>query len=312
MLVAGIDVGGTNIEGGLVDDDHSVSSTRKVPTEDSVEAVLDAVQALVEDLDERPRAVGVGVPGVVADGRAVAMPNLEGWEPGTDVLGELEQRLDLPVALGNDAQVGLLGEWVAGEATDVDDVLGIWWGTGIGGGLVLDGRPYEGPTGAAGEVGHVQVRPEGAMCGCGRRGCLEAYAGRRMMSETARQMHEAGIRTRLFELADELDKPKPTSKVFVAALDEDDPVVTPLFDTAVETLGRAVGSLVNALGTQLVVLGGGLPEKLGQDLADRVAEHARPVVLRGAEDLRVVASSLGDDAGVVGAAWLARGALARS
>lgn len=312
MLIAGVDVGGTNIEVGLVSDDHEVSATDKVPTSDTLEGVVDAVVGLVEGLEEQPLAIGVGVPGLVSHGRAVAVPNLAGWGPDTDLKEVLEERLGLPVALGNDAQVGLLGEWVAGVAQGHRDVLGVWWGTGIGGGLVLDGRPFEGARGAAGELGHMQVQPDGAMCGCGRRGCLEAYAGRRMMTEAARHMQEAGRKTSLFDVMEDKDKPRPTSSVWEQALDDGDEVALALFDTAVEKLGRAVGSSVNLLDVSLVVLGGGIAEKMGSDLADRVAEHARPVIMHGGEDVEVVVSALGDDAGVVGAAWLARGALSRA
>ena len=310
MLVAGVDVGGTNVEGGLVDDDHAVSATSKSPTADSVDGVVDAVVSLVEELPERPLAVGVGIPGVVSKGRVLAVPNLEGWSDDTDVVGMLSERLGVPVAVGNDAQVGLLGEWVAGVAKGARDVLGVWWGTGIGAGLVLDGRPFEGATGGAGELGHVQVRPGGALCGCGRRGCVEAYAGRRMMTEAARRMVEAGRESSLFEIMDEKDKPRPTSSVWEEALDDGDELALELFDVAVEALGAAVGSAMNLLDVELVVLGGGLPEKMGADLAERVAEHARPVVLHDPEGLRIEVSELGDDAGVVGAAWLARGVLA--
>ncbi|MEJ5913284.1 ROK family protein [Pseudokineococcus sp. 1T1Z-3] len=305
--VAGVDVGGTNIQVGLVGDDHQVHERAKRPTPtEGPDAVLDTIAAMVEDVGGDPVAVGVGIPGVVHAGQVLTVPNLSGWGDDVDLVGGLAERLDPPVTLGNDANVGLLGEWVAGVAHGHRDVLGLWIGTGIGGGLILDGRPYEGSRGSAGEVGHVLVLPGGALCGCGRRGCVEAYAGRRSMAGVAASLQDSGRETELFEIMADEDKPRPTSKVWARALEEGDPVATELLDTAVEHLGVAVGSAVNLLDVDLVVLGGGLPEKLGQDLADRVEAAARPRMLRPSPELAFVVSSLGDDAGVVGAAALAR------
>ncbi|MGI8590421.1 MAG: ROK family protein, partial [Nakamurella sp.] len=123
LLVAGVDVGGTNIE--------------------------------------------VGIPGVVDQGQVLTVPNLENWHEHVDLVEELGSRIDLLIALGNDANVGLLGEWVAGAALGVRNVLGPWMGTGIGGGLILDGRPFTGSHGGAGELGHMIIRQGGALCTCG-------------------------------------------------------------------------------------------------------------------------------------------------
>lgn len=309
-LVAGVDVGGTNIEVGLVSGDHEVHDRAKALTPTTgPEDVFDTIAELVTSLGADPIAVGVGIPGVVHEGRVLTVPNLEQWHGDVDLVGELSSRLDAPITLGNDANVGLLGEWVAGAARGARDVLGLWLGTGIGGGLVLDGRPYEGSRGSAGEIGHVQVQPGGAMCGCGRRGCVEAYAGRRSMSQSVAAMVEAGWETELYDIRDDEDKTQLTSKVWAKALEDDDPLAQRLVTTAIQHLGVAIGSAINLLDLELVVVGGGLPEKLGQDLADQLEESARPWMLRPSPDLRFVVSALGDDAGVVGAAALARSAV---
>ena len=268
--------------------------------------MLDVIAELVGALDEPPVAVGVGIPAVVHEGRVLTVPNLANWHDAFDLAGDLGKRTGLPVALGNDADVGLLGEWLAGAANGADDVLGLWLGTGIGGGLILGGRPFHGSRGAAGEVGHVVVAAGGALCSCGRRGCAEAYAGRRSMAGVASAMVEAGRSTALFDIRDEEGKEKLTSKVWARALADGDELAGELFDMAVEMLGVAVGSAVNLLDLELVVVGGGLAEKLGQDLADRVAAAAAPWMLQPNPELAFVASSLGDDAGVVGAAALGR------
>lgn len=314
LLVAGVDVGGTNIEVGLVGDGHEVRGRAKTDTPaEGPEAVMDAIAELVGSLEETPSAIGVGIPGVVHDGQVLTVPNLGGWTSDVDLVGGLRERLDgVPVALGNDADVGLLGEWLAGAARGCADVLGLWMGTGIGGALVVGGRPANGSRGAAGELGHVVVQPGGALCGCGRRGCVEAYAGRRSMARVVGAMVEAGRTTTLHQIRDEEGKDALTSKVWARALDDGDELATELFDDAVAKLGVALGSACNLLDVERVVVGGGMAEKLGQDLADRLREASAPWLLQPNPDLAFVVSELGDDAGVVGAASLAQAVLLTS
>lgn len=307
LIVAGVDVGGTNIEVGLVTAEHGVVARAKVSTPTGGPSdVMDAIAELVTSLGERPAAVGVGIPGVVHEGKVLTVPNLENWHEHVEVDTELADRLGLPVALGNDADVGLLGEWLAGAAQSSGSTLGIWIGTGIGGGMILDGRPYRGSRGAAGEIGHVIIRADGALCGCGRRGCVEAYAGRRSLSATASSLAEAGRPTKLFDIQQKVGKTKLTSKVWARALKEGDAVAIELIDTAIASIGIGLGSSLNLLDVELVVVGGGLAEKLGQSLADRIEAATRPWVLQPNPELKFVVSDLADDAGVVGAAALGR------
>lgn len=306
MLVAGADVGGTNIMVGLVDDDHTVVGRRKRPTPDGAKAVIDTIVGMALDLDEPPAALGVGVPGIVHDGRVLALPNLDGWSPELSLVDELASRLEVPTAVENDAQVGVLGEWVAGAAQGVDNVLGVWMGTGVGAGLVLGGRPFSGAHGTAGEFGHVVVHPDGALCGCGRRGCVEAYAGRRMMVASVQRLVDAGRETSLFGIMADKGKGRPTSAVWRDALDAEDAVASEVFEAGLEALAIGLASAVNLLDPNLVVIGGGLAEKLGQPLADRIAELAAPRILHTDADRPVVVAELGDDSGVVGAAWVGR------
>lgn len=222
-LVGGVDVGGTNIEVGLVDADHTVHERAKAPTPDGgPAAVVGTITDLVNSLTAEPIAVGVGIPGVVHEGQVLTVPNLQGWDKPVDLRAALGERLGVPVGLGNDANMGLLGEWLAGAAKGARNVLGVWMGTGVGGGLILDGRPYAGSRGAAGEIGHVVVQAGGALCTCGRRGCAEAYAGRRSMSGVVSAMVDDGRRTALYEIRDDEDKTKLTSKVWARAMDEND------------------------------------------------------------------------------------------
>lgn len=309
MQVAGVDVGGTNIGVGRVDDDHGVSHRAKEATPTSVDELIATVVRLVRDLDDDLAGVGIGIPGIIDGDRVVQAPNLQGWDADTDVAGELGAKLDLPVFLVNDAQCGLLGEWVGGAGKGSSFCFGVWLGTGVGAGLVLDGRAYDGAGGGSGEFGHMVARPGGARCGCGRRGCIEAYAGRRMMTESARAMVDAGRTTSLFDIQADKGKDKATSSVWTAALDDGDAVATELFDDAIAVLGIGVANVLNLLDVDRVIIGGGMAEKMGQPLADRIAEAARGNALRPPEDGQVVAAALGDDSGLVGAAAVARARL---
>jgi glucokinase len=306
-LVAGVDIGGTNISVAVVDDRHQVVDDDKVSTpaggpEKVVKAIAEVIDGFEGDVD----AVGVGAPGPVNDGVIMTAPNLEGWSEPVPLARMLAETLGLPVTVGNDANVGTVGEWVAGAARGARFVLGVWAGTGVGGGLVLDGRPFDGAYGGGGEFGHMIVRSGGALCGCGRRGCIEAYAGRACMEHMVDVAAENGEETKLFDIMKKKDKDRLTSSVWAKALEKDDPLATRLIDDAVEAIGIGVGSVVNLLDLDCVVVGGGLAEKLGQRLADRIHEAARPWMLVPDVDRRVVVAQLADDSGVVGAAELAR------
>lgn len=310
MLLAGVDVGGTNIGVGLVDHHHhhhhKVHQRAKEDTPTSVEDLVAQVSRMVGDLDGSPEAVGIGIPGIIHSDRVVQAPNLEGWDADTDVAALVSDELGVPVVLVNDAQCGLLGEWVAGAGKGSQFLFGVWLGTGVGAGLVLDGKGYDGAGGGSGEFGHLVVRPGGARCGCGRRGCIEAYAGRRMMTESARAMQAAGRKTSLFEIQEAKGKSKATSGVWAAALADDDPVAVEIIDEAVVALGFGVANVLNLLDLDRVVIGGGMATKLGSDFADRLADAARPHAVRRIADGQVVIAALGDDSGIVGAAEVAR------
>jgi glucokinase len=306
-LVAGVDIGGTNIEVALVDDEHGIADRdkRRTPT-DGPDAVVDLVAEMLRSLDDRPSAVGVGIPAPVSDGVVQTPPNLTGWSGETALGGMLRETVGLPVEVGNDANVGALGEWVAGAGEGARFMLGVWMGTGVGGGLVLDGRPYTGAFGGAGEFGHMIVHRGGARCGCGRRGCIEAYAGRASMERAVELATSGGRHTELYDIRDDKGKKRMTSSVWAKALDEGDPLATELFDEAIEAVGIGVGSVINLLDLDRVVIGGGVAEKLGQDLADRIAEAARPWTLVHSDERTIVVAALGDDSGLIGAAALAR------
>ncbi len=313
MLVAGVDVGGTNIGVGLVDEHHRVHVRAKRDTPQlGPRALADAIIESVRGLGHHPAAVGLGIPGVIFEGQVAEVPNLAGWDKPFDLPGTVSRELGLPVALGNDVNVGLRGEWLAGAAKGHDQVLGVWLGTGIGGGLILDGQPFDGARGAAGEIGHVITHRGGALCGCGRRGCVEAYAGRRSLAAMVTAMVDAGRHTRLLDIQREEGKSTLTARVWAKALAEGDELAVELFDIAVEVLAVGVGSVLNVLDLELVVIGGGMAQKMGQPLADRIGAESQQWILHPSPQLTFVTATLGDDSGLVGAAAVARHLLART
>jgi len=306
-LAAGVDLGGTKILAALIDDNHVVVADKKVPTPaDGPESVVEAIRTAVEALPERPDTVGIGAPGPVHDGVVKIAPNLPGWDRPVPLAEQLSKALGLQVVVDNDATVGALGEFVAGAGRGARNLLGVWIGTGVGGGLVLEGRAYRGSFGGAGEFGHMVVRQGGQRCNCGRRGCLEAYAGRASMERAVSTLVAAGAQTALTRIAAEKNKSQLTSSVWKRALSEGDPIANQLLDEAVSAVSIGVANAVNLLDLDRVVIGGGFAEALGQPLADRIAEAARPYVLVGDANREVVVAELVDTAGIVGAAALAR------
>ncbi len=299
--VAGVDVGGTNITAARVEGGAVTLREKRATPHTGPDAVRDAIAEAVRALGEVD-AVGVGVPGPVGrDGVVHSTANIGGFDEPTPIGSMISDALGgLPVGVGNDANLGALGEVRHGAGQGSRFLLAVWLGTGVGGGLVLDGQPYIGAFGGAGEVGHMVAVPGGAECSCGRRGCLEAYAGRSGMERAARLAAANGEETRLIK-AGKADQPIKSGR-WAKAVAKGDPVATRLLDDAVRALGHTLGSLINLLDVDTIVFGGGLTEKLGQPLIDRIAEATHPVVMLPHRRRSMVEAALGDDAGVLGAA----------
>ncbi|MCU1455100.1 MAG: hypothetical protein JWN46_3246 [Acidimicrobiales bacterium] len=302
MRTIGIDLGGTKMLAGVVEDGQVQGTAKAATPSGGPDQVIAALAEIVASLGGAER-IGVGTPGVV-DPRAGSVshaPNLPGWDRPVLLAASLAEATGVTeVRVDNDVNVGLLGEWRAGSAQGARDVLGVFVGTGVGGALVLDGALRRGPRGITGEIGHVTVVPGGRECGCGRRGHLEAYAGRAGIEAEARRRHAHGTTTALVELAG--DGPMK-SGVIAKALAVNDPLAISLVDEAVTALGLAVASALTLLDVPLVVLGGGVADKLGAPFADRVAEAVRARILQGSA-VEVRPAALGDHAGIVGAAAL--------
>jgi glucokinase len=312
----GIDLGGTKIEAVVVDARNNVlgSSRRQTPTEggpqDVAEQLVAAMREACEGASLHPselRGVGVGSPGVVDEvsGAVSSARNLPGWDGTFELGATLARELGTPVFVGNDVDVATDAEYRLGAGRPYKSLLGVFWGTGVGGGLILAGKPWSG-RGGAGEIGHMVVKMGGARCPCGRRGCLEAYAGRAAMEARARRRVKKGRRTDLFTIMEQHGRTRLTSSIWARALAHDDKLARQLIDRAIDALGTGVASAVNLLDVEAVIIGGGLGVRLGEPFVERIRKAMQPHLFHDSNPPDVHLAALGDLGGGLGAALLAR------
>ena len=312
MAAIGIDLGGTKIYGvRLKGSDREqpevvAEAKGKTPVQGGPLGVVDAIAKVVAELGGNASdGIGVGAPGVIDVDRGIvrAAPNLPGWIEPFALGPALADTLGVSrVVVDNDVNVGTVAEHRLGAGRGADEMLGVFVGTGVGGGLILEGRLRRGATGLAGEIGHVVVTPGGRTCGCGGRGHLEVYAGRAGMERRARDIEGKGNDTALVDLA---KSKRMTSSVWAKALAAGDQIAINLVDDAVGALGRAIASVIMTLDLQLVVVGGGLADRLGAAFVGRVEQAVRSELFAGGSPVRIVPAELGDRAGAIGAALLA-------
>ena len=306
QAVVGIDLGGTNIRAGLVLADGQRVREARTSTQGPGGTVVERVVDLVRSLRDASRgqadvvAVGVGSAGVVDRSRGMVLSsvNIPGWT-NIPLRDGIQEPLGLPVVLENDANAAALGEMWQGAGRAYRHFVLLTLGTGVGGGVILDGRIWHGVHGVGGEVGHVTVDPDGPRCNCGNRGCLEQYAS---ATAVVRYVREAGSRGEATPLAQSQDL---TAEAVARAARQGDRVALGAFQQVGRALGIALAGLANILDPQAFILGGGL---LGAwdlfigPLEKELRWRAYPQVER---PLTVCPATLGDDAGILGAARLA-------
>ena len=310
-LACGIDVGGTKILGGVVDADGTIVEELRVesPATDA-DAIIDAISGLVGELRSRHEitAVGVGAAGYIDKARAVVMfaPNIA-WRE-VHLKAALEGRVGLPVVIENDANAAAWGEFAFGAGHDVDDLLLITVGTGVGGGVVLDGELYRGAFGVGAEIGHMRVVPDGLLCGCGNRGCFEQYASGRALVREAQAAARAGSLLAK-DLVDRVggDPDKITGPKITRAAQEGDPFAAEQLAEIGRWLGEGIASLTAVLDPAVVVIGGGVSEAGDMLLTPARAAFMAQLTGRGHRPvLEIRKARLGNRAGLIGAADLAR------
>lgn len=307
----GFDLGGTKMLAKVFDADFQALGHDRTKTKghEGMEAGLGRIVKTIQDalkkseVDEKQIAgIGIGCPGPLDLDAGVirSAPNL-GWE-NVPVKDHLEAKFDCPVVMLNDVDAGVYGEYRFGVAKESRTVVGVFPGTGIGGGCVYDGKILRGKTSSCMEIGHVQVAPEGPLCGCGRRGCLEAVASRLVIASRSAAAAYRGQAPHLLKNAG-TDLADIRSGALAASIAAGDATVERIVREAARHIGRAVAGVVHLLAPDKVVLGGGLVEAMTELFVHEVGGAARRRVLPAfADSFEVVAAKLGDDAGVIGAA----------
>jgi len=308
-------LGGTKILAGVFNPQLKCLGRSKMSTKSErgadpvINRIARCVQDVVDECDlnlKQVKGVSVGAPGAVDpdSGRVIFAPNL-GWED-VPLKKELEKQLELPVFVENDCSICTLGVYDIELERKPRNMIGIFIGTGIGGGLILEGKLYSGFNRTAGEVGHMVLEVTGPKCGCGNRGCFEALASRAAIFRKIQTAIKDGQKTLLTEmLGDDLENLR--SGDLRKAIKRGDKFVEGVVEEAAEYTGIAVANLINIFNPEVVVLGGGVIQALEDEMmaiiVETATEYAMPGTTKGIE---IIASKLGDDAGIFGAAVLAR------
>ncbi|HEV2492309.1 MAG TPA: ROK family protein [Terriglobia bacterium] len=316
-IIVGVDMGGTSVKALVVDGKNRILAVEKMPTDRAQKSrgLIADIAALVARAIHKSAAkrsvlcaVSIGAPGAIDPkaGMVRKAPNL-GWQ-NVPLGRELGKLVRVPVLVDNDVNVGVVGEHAFGAGERVDEMTGIFVGTGIGGGIISKGRLFEGSSGAAGEVGHTVLLVDGPLCSCGHHGCAEALASRTAMERDVRAAIKAGRKTAIPEIMKQRHKDRMTSSVIHAALKAKDPLMREVMGRAQYYLGILVANVVNLLDPERVIIGGGLAERMGEEFVQPIRRNAYEYFLRQADTQRVkiVPGSLGDNAGALGAVVLAR------
>ena len=314
--LVGLDLGGTKILAGVFDHSLECIGSAKLSTKSQrgvdkvVERIARCIQDSVDEADlsmKQVAGVGLGAPGAVdyQSGTVIFAPNLEGWKD-VPLKKDLEKHLGVPVFVENDCNIATLGVYVAELKSKPRSMVGIFIGTGIGAGLIVDGELYSGFSHTAGEIGHMVLEVSGPKCGCGNKGCFEALASRTAIFQQIKAGVKDGQKTILTEmLGDNLEDLR--SGDLRKAIRRGDKFVDRIVESAAEYIGIATANVINVLNPEVVVLGGGVIEALADEMmgviVETAADYAMPGTTKGVE---IVASKLGDNAGITGGAVLAK------
>ncbi len=309
MAILGIDIGGTKLAAGAIEADGRIVARAETPTraDEGPERVLGRIVQLAKDVVARSQSrqvpverIGIGCAGPVdrKTGLILDPPNLPGWTR-VPLVEQIEKALGLPAVLENDANAAALGEYRYGAGQGVQGLVYLTVSTGIGGGIILDGKIWHGLKDAAGEIGHMTLLPDGPPCGCGNRGCLEALASGPAIARRARELLAAGRPSRLRDLVEF------TAADVARLAHEGDPVACEAWESAVKYLALGVAAAITIVAPERVILGGGVT-RAGNLLFEPLRrEVKRRVRLVPVGDVLILPAALGDDVGILGAAAVA-------
>jgi glucokinase len=313
----GIDLGGTKILTAVVDSSGHVLATAKKSTqaEKGPEAVIDRIERTMDEaLDEaklkkeKVSSIGIGAPGIIdsARGIAIALTNLPGWK-NIEIARALRTWHNVPVVLSNDVRVAAVGEYRVGAGRGTHSMVAVFVGTGIGGGIIINGQPWVGFRSSAGEVGHMITLADGPYApGGGIRGGIEAIASRSAIDRDLRAGIASGRKTVLPELMKEKGGDAITSSVLAKAVSKNDPLTLDVLRRAAHYLGLHAASVINVLDPEMLVYGGGVVEGLGEWMVSQIRDTAKQYAInkQDLDKVKIVEAKLGEEAGVIGAALM--------
>lgn len=310
-MYIGIDLGGTNIAGGVLDEKCKILKKLSVPTnagrsfEKIISDMADLINRLIKDSGlslSDIKAIGVGTPGALDHSAGIVLNagNL-GWK-NADLRGELKKYFDLPISIENDANAAAYGEYaVRGE--DIDNMIFVTLGTGVGGGIIIDKKIYRGFNGAGAEIGHITLVHGGVRCSCGKAGCWEAYASVSALigqTEDAIKAHPDSLMAKLYKDTGVID-----GKTSFTAAKAGDPAAANVVSTYIDYVADGICSLVNIFEPEVLLIGGGI-SKEGSYLLDPIIEYCeKNYFCKNIRQTKLAIASLGGDAGIVGAAMAA-------
>lgn len=314
-LILGVDLGGTKTLVGVLDSQHRVLGRGKLPTpsrqggdaivEVIAQAAQMALQAAHKTIDD-VNLIGIGAPGPLDCENGVILFSANMDVVNYPIVARIEERLGRPASLQNDVRSGCYAEWKLGAGKGMDNLLGAFVGTGLGGCLIINGQMITGKNGNAGELGHIKAKPDGRQCGCGLHGCLEIYASKTGLARRFDKAKKNGIASQLFRMWSGSEQ-KLKSRYLAECFKAGDILVISELQRAAHYLGGSLGGLVNLLAPDAIILGGGLSLALGEPWLNWVRQAAKEHILVFPKSGEVILpAALGDDAGIIGAALLAQ------
>lgn len=306
----GIDLGATTVKTGCVSSEGKILLETKVSTEahQGPQVVVQKIMKTVEEMYNRfgkasIEGIGIGAPGIVHNGIVKAPPNISEWDE-VNLQSKIANLTGIKTIVENDANAAALAEAKFGAGKGKNNFLFVIWGTGVGGGIILDGKIYHGPNGGAGEIGHTSIDFNGPQCNCGNKGCIEAYIGQRYLSQRTREMLKLpGVVSSIETLVEgNLDRIEP--HVIAVAAEQGDAAAKEILTEAGTLLGYALTSIVNIMDLEIVIIGGGISAS-PRFVYDAITQTIQTRVLKPhRQHIQVLRAELGNAAGIIGAASL--------
>lgn len=309
-MFIGVDIGGSNMAAGLFDENRKLVTTAKIKSKakEATEVVIGQLFKVIDKLrveitdDKALQGIGVGVAGLIDKKTSIVRRSVNINISGVNLKEIIEEKYSVISQIDNDVNVGILGEAKYGAGIGCDDIVGAFVGTGIGGGLVLNGKLYAGNSGLAAELGHTVIKQGGVYCpGCGSQGCLEAYAGKVGIEKKIENLSKKKIKSMLIDLVIENDGKLKSSHI-KKAIEANDEIALDILDEAMEYLGTGLASSLNLINPSMVILGGGVMEAVGESYLPQIKRAVRKnsfADIYAECDFKL--AELGDQAGIYGA-----------